>query len=342
MAIPFDGYRRFELQLGNDVESRPSRWPGKTVVVYGVPPVASQLFFGELTGRINGDVDALSSAEYRCAVVADGVGSDPVSVSKGYVDMYEAAADIMGLSRRGAYLSNAVKGDIATIPWGTRSKFARRWLARDARKGQRVARRWRETEDSLQRIILAASLRQQLADTEQDTWQSRVASIATLQRRYAAEESKLLAHTVNGNSSNSVVVCSRDNARRVVKLLKSYGYRIHSNRKLELPEHQGQGALRNCAKEGADRDTVSCSLRELSVPDFLSLLFANKDTDRVLVAHGGKEPCALGSVGFSGSLDGNYLRLDVLHAIDGTPLARDGKALVPFTLYIDSEIRDEE
>lgn len=32
----------------------------------------------------------------------------------------------------------------------------------------------------------------------------------------------------------------------------------------------------------------------------------------------------------------------MLHAIDGTPLVRDGKALVPFTLYIDSEIRDEE
>ena len=186
MAIPFDGYRRFELQLGNDVESRPSRWPGKTVVVYGVPPVASQLFFEGLADRINGDIDALSSAEYGCVVVADGVGSDPVSVSKGYVDMYKAAADIMGLSCRGAYLGDAVKGDVTTIPWGTRSKFARRWLARDARRGQRVARRWRETEDSLQRIILAASLRQQLADTEQDTWQSRVASIATLQRRYAA------------------------------------------------------------------------------------------------------------------------------------------------------------
>lgn len=340
MAIPFDGYRRFELQLGNDVESRPSRWPRKTVVVYGVPPVASQLFFEGLADRINGDIDALSSAEYRCAVVADGVGSDPVSVSKGCVDMYKAAADIMGLSRRGAYLSNAVKGDIATIPWGTRSKFARRWLARDARKGQRVARRWRETEDSLQRIILAASLRQQLADTEQDTWQSRVASIATLQRRYVAEESKLLAHTVNGNSSNSVVVCSRDNARRVVKLLKSYGYRIHSNRRLEFPKRQE--ALANHDGEKTNRGEVDSSLRELPVKDFLSLLFADKDTDNIVVAYGGNEPCALGSVGFSGSLDGNCLRLDVLHAIDGTPLVRDGKALVPFTLYIDSEIRDEE
>ena len=341
MAIPFDGYRRFELQLGNDVESRPSRWPGKTVVVYGVPPVASQLFFGELTGRINGDVDALSSAEYRCAVVADGVGSDPVSVSKGYVDMYEAAADIMGLSRRGAYLSNAVKGDIATIPWGTRSKFARRWLARDARKGQRVARRWRETEDSLQRIILAASLRQRLADAEQDTWQSRVVSVATLQRCCAAEESKLLAHMVDFNSSNSVVVCSRGNTRRVVKLLKSYGYRIHSNRKLDFPECQ-EAQLVSHGREETNGDTTGHSLRELSVQDFLSLKFADKDTDNIVVAYSDKEPCALGSVGFSGSLDGNYLKLNMLYAIDGTPLVSRGETLVPFTLYVDDEVRDEE
>lgn len=341
MAIPFDGYRRFELQLGNDVESRPSRWPGKTVVVYGVPPVASQLFFGELTGRINGDVDALSSAEYRCAVVADGVGSDPVSVSKGYVDMYEAAADIMGLSRRGAYLSNAVKGDIATIPWGTRSKFARRWLARDARKGQRVARRWRETEDSLQRIILAASLRQRLADAEQDTWQSRVVSVATLQRCCAAEESKLLAHMVDFNSSNSVVVCSRGNTRHVVKLLKSYGYRIHSNRKLDFPECQ-EAQLVSHGREETNRDTTGHSLRELSVQDFLSLKFADKDTDNIVVAYSDKEPCALGSVGFSGSLDGSYLKLNMLCAIDGTPLVSRGETLVPFTLYVDDEVRDEE
>lgn len=253
MAIPFDGYRRFELQLGNDVESRPSRWPGKTVVVYSVPPVASQLFFEGLANRINGDIDALSSAEYGCVVVADGVGSDPVSVSKGYMDMCEAAADIMGLSRRGAYLGDAVKGDVATIPWGTRSKFAQRWLARDARRGQRMARRWRETEDSLQRIILAASLRQQLTDAEQGTWRSRVASIATLQRCCAAEESKLLAHMVDFNSSNSVVVCSRGNTRRVVKLLKSYGYRIHSNRKLDFSKRQGQGTLMKYTKEGAGR-----------------------------------------------------------------------------------------
>lgn len=339
MAIPFDGYRRFELQLGNDVESRPSRWPGKTVVVYGVPPVASQLFFEGLADRINGDIDALSSAEYRCAVVADGVGSDPVSVSKGYVDMYEAAADIMGLSRRGAYLSNAVKGDIATIPWGTRSKFARRWLARDARKGQRVARRWRETEDSLQRIILAASLRQRLADAEQDTWQSRVVSVATLQRCCAAEESKLLAHMVG--SSNSVVVCSRGNTRRVVKLLKSYGYRIHSNRKLDFPECQ-EAQLVSHGREETNRDTTGHSLRELPVKDFLSLLFADKDTVNIVVAHSDKEPCALGSVGFSGSLDGNYLRLDMLYAIDGTPLVSRGETLAPFTLYVDNEVRDEE
>ena len=78
------------------------------------------------------------------------------------------------------------------------------------------------------------------------------------------------------------------------------------------------------------------------MPDFLSLLFANKDTDRVLVAHGGKEPCALGNVGFSGSLDGNYLRLDMLYAIDGTPLVSRGETLVPFTLYVDDEVRDGE
>lgn len=341
MAIPFDGYRRFELQLGNDVESRPSRWPGKTVVVYGVPPVASQLFFEGLADRINGDIDALSSAEYGCVVVADGVGSDPVSVSKGYVDMYEAAADIMGLSCRGAYLGNAVKGDVTTIPWGTRSKFARRWLARDARKGQRVARRWRETEDSLQRIILAASLRQRLADAEQDTWQSRVFSVATLQRCCAAEESKLLAHMVDFNSSNSVVVCSQGNTRRVVKLLKSYGYRIHSNRKLDFPECQEAQLVSHDGKK-TDRREVDSSLRELPVKDFLSLLFADKDTDNIVVAYGGNEPCALGSRAFSGSLDGNYLKLNLLHTIDGTPLVRDGKMLVPFTLYVDGEVRDEE
>lgn len=341
MAIPFDGYRRFELQLGNDVESRPSRWPGKTVVVYGVPPVASQLFFGELADRINGDIDTLSSAEYGCVVVADGVGSDPVSVSKGYVNVYEAAADIMGLSRRGAYLSGTVKGNIATIPWGARSKFARRKLARDARRGQRAAQRWRETEDSLQRIILAASLRQQLADTEQDTWKSRVATIATLQRRCAAEESKLLAHMVDFNSSNSVVVCSRGNTRRVVKLLKSYGYRIHSNRKLDFPERQ-EAQLASHSRGKTNRDTTGHSLRELSVQDFLSLKFADKDTVNIVVAHSDKEPCALGSVGFSGSLDGNYLRLDMLYAIDGTPLVSRGETLVPFTLYVDNEVRDEE
>lgn len=341
MSIPFNGYRRFELQLGEEEASRADGRPGKTIVVYSAPPVASQLFFEGLADRINGDIDTLSSAEYGCVVVSDGVGSDPVSVSKGYVNVYEAAADIMGLSRRGAYLGDAVKGDIATIPWGTRSKFAQRWLARDARRGQRVARRWRETEDSLQRIILAASLRQRLADAEQDTWQSRVVSVATLQRCCAAEESKLLAHMVDFNSSNSVVVCSRGNTRRVVKLLKSYGYRIHSNRKLDFPECQ-EAQLVSHGREETNRDTTGHSLRELSVQDFLSLKFADKDTDNIVVAYSDKEPCALGSVGFSGSLDGNYLRLDVLHAIDGTPLVRDGKALVPFTLYIDSEIRDEE
>lgn len=339
MAIPFDGYRRFELQLGEEAGRAGGR-PGKTVVVYGVPPVASQLFFGELADRINGDIDTLSSAEYGCVVVADGVGSDPVSVSKGYVNVYEAAADIMGLSRRGAYLGDAVKGDITTIPWGARSKFAQRWLARDARRGQRMARRWRETEDSLHRIILAASLRQQLADTEQDTWQSRVASIATLQRRCAAEETKLLVHMVDSNENNCVVVCSRDNARRVVKLLKGYGYRIHSNRRLEFPKRQE--ALANHDGEKTNRGEVDSSLRELPVKDFLSLLFADKDTDNIVVAYSDKEPCALGSVGFSGSLDGNYLRLDMLYAIDGTPLVSRGETLVPFTLYVDGEVRDEE